>query len=129
MEGEAIICVNHDKCPWRGRVFDFAQTKEFMDSIQELRDALEYGMPHRRGTNMRKVLPKVGQRIRFACSTHNVYYSRPGDHPARKVIEPLYIDAAVPGQQYVVLDTTAGDIGHAHYDAVRINISQTAAED
>ncbi len=89
-------------------------TKEIMDSIQELRGALEYGIPHRRITNMRKILPKIGQRITITCSTRNFYYSRPGDHPARKVIEPLYIDAAAPGKQYVVLDTTAGDIGKAH---------------
>ncbi len=101
--------------------------KEIMDSIQELRDALELRIPHRRITNMRKILPKIGQTVITTCSRHNLYYSRPGDLPARKVIAPLYIDAAAPGKQYVVLDTTVGDIGFAHYSAVRINIA--AVED
>ena len=46
-------------------------TKEIMDSIQELRDALEHGIPHRRITNMREILPKIGQRIVITCSTRN----------------------------------------------------------
>ena len=97
--------------------------KEIMDSMQQLRDALEWGIPHRRIFNLRKVLPKVGQRIVISCCSRNLYYSAPGDGVPSKVSEPIYQVAAAPGKQYVVHELTAGDIGKAHHVAAKINIS------
>ena len=43
------------------------------ESIEELRDALQWGIPHRKIKNIRQVTPKVGQKIQVTCPTRNIY--------------------------------------------------------
>ena len=61
--------------------------KDILDSIESLRDTLKNGVPHGRILNLRKVMPKVGQKIVVTCPTHNAYWSKPGVRDARKVVE------------------------------------------
>ena len=100
--------------------------KPVLASIQQLRDALEHGMPHTHIYNLRKVLPQLAQRIVTTCCSHNVHHSKPGQTPARKAAEPLYRDAAAAGKQYTVHALCEGSIWKAHYTAAQINIATGA---
>ena len=83
------------------------------ESIDELRDALQWGIPHRKIKNMRQVTPKVGQKIQVTCPTHNIYWSKPGRKDPCKVIEDYYLDAAALGRRHEVLELVEGQIGSA----------------
>ena len=98
------------------------------ESIDELRDALQNGIPHRRILNLRQVMPRVGQKIQVTCPTHNIYWSRPGRSDPRKVIEDYYLDAAALGKQHEVLELVEGDVGRAHYYAAKVNIAKPTDE-
>ena len=92
--------------------------------VDELREALRTGVPHPQIKNLRRVPPKIGQKIQVTCPTHNIYWSKPGDTDHNKVIEPYYSDAASLGRQHVVLNLVEGIIGRAHYYAVQGDIAR-----
>jgi hypothetical protein len=93
------------------------------EKISDLREALRTGTPHPDILNLRRVTPKVGQKVQVTCQTHSAYWSPPGQGTPNKVREPPYKDAAMFGKQHVVLGLREGRIGNAWYYAVRIDIS------
>ena len=92
--------------------------------IKELREALRTGIPHPRIMNLRRVQPKVGQKVQVTCPTHNIYWTAPGSGDHCKVTELPYADAAMLGRQHTVLGLAEGAIGHAYYYAVQVNIAR-----
>ncbi len=64
------------------------------ERISDLREALRTGAPHKGILNLRRVTPRIGQKIQVTCQTHCVYWSQPGVGTPNKVKEAPYKDAA-----------------------------------
>ena len=93
------------------------------EKISDLREALRTGSSHPQILNLRRVTPKVGQKVQTTCMTHNLYWSAPGTGEPLRITEAPYTDAAMLGRQHEVLDLREGPIGDAYYYAVQVDIS------
>jgi hypothetical protein len=95
--------------------------KDVAEAMDELRDALFQGIPHRRIKNLRQVQPKIGQKIQVTSPGHVLYRAPPGSADHKKVINPVIADEASLGKQHEVLGLCDGVIGKAHYYAAKID--------